>query len=171
MIPRTVVLITLAASAAKADCAPGQELYLSCEIEGESASLSVCYDEETAEYRYGPIGGEPTLILTETIENLHFTPWPGVGGAIWDDVTFRHDGADYVVTGGIERIFPEDEDEEIKLIPFGGVGIVRDGEQTARLMCAPETIEYEPGGNICNYKQEKGQVWNRSEGRWTPAPK
>jgi hypothetical protein len=69
-------------SKAQAGCAPGQEPFTSCQIEGRDTEVFVCFDDNVATYSYGPIGGSPELFLSETIAQVDFQPWSGLGTAI-----------------------------------------------------------------------------------------
>lgn len=171
MIIRTLFLTTVLGTVAHADCAPGEQVFTSCRIEGRNTEVFVCFDADTARYSYGPVGGPAELTLSETIENLEFEPWPGVGRSIWDSVTFRNGEYSYTVVGGVERLLPTENtlDAEIETRPYGGIEIARNDEVLDQLECISETVSYTFGDALYNAKIAAGQDWDSTLRQWVPA--
>ncbi|MCO4843011.1 MAG: hypothetical protein KC439_08920 [Yoonia sp.] len=162
-----VVLHVLAAGAAYADCPQGQEPFTSCQIAGRSTEVFVCFDDQVARYAYGPIGGPPELVLTETIERVDFAGWNGLGKAITESVTFYNGDYSYEVMGGFDRPF---SDEEMALGPrhLGWIDVAKNGEKLSRLECIPDTVSYGFGGGIHDAKMNAGLTWDSASETWMP---
>lgn len=156
------------ASIAQAGCPDGQEVFTSCQIADRATEVLVCSDAQVATYSYGPIGGPPDLVLTEPVGDVDFVPWPGVGKAIHETVTFYNDRFSYQVGAGFDRPFSE---EEMALGPqhFGWVEVARDGAALARLTCIPSTVTYGFGdGGIYAAKIAAGLRWDDRSQTWVP---
>ncbi len=153
------------ATDAAAGCPPGQEVFTSCQIEGRGTEVFVCFDNRDATYSYGPIGGAPDLVLSETIERVDFEPWSGVGTAIRESVTFYNGDYGYDVGGGFDRPF-SDEEMQQPIRRFGWVEVTESGAVAAYLECIPETVSYGFGGGIHDAKVAAGQTWDPASLTW-----
>lgn len=150
---------------AQADCPAGHEPFTSCQIEGRNTEVVVCFDDQVATYRYGPIGGTPDLTLSDPVAHVDFEPWNGLGTAISETVTFYNGDYSYEVGGGFERPFSE---EEMQLGPrrFGWIDVVQNGQSISRLQCIPDTVGYGWGGGIYDVKVAEGLVWDDYSKTW-----
>ncbi|AML51069.1 hypothetical protein [Falsihalocynthiibacter arcticus] len=150
---------------AQADCPVGQEAFTSCQIEGRNTEVFVCFDDQVATYRYGPIGGTPDLLLSDTVTHVDFEAWSGLGKAISETVTFYNGDFSYEVGGGFDRPFSE---EEMELGPrrFGWIDVAQDGQSLSRLECIPDTVGYGWGGGIYDAKVVAGLVWDDYSKTW-----
>lgn len=150
---------------ALAECPAGQEPFTSCKIEGQGTEVHVCFDDQMATYRYGPIGGAPDLVLSEAVAKVDYEPWSGVGKAISETVTFYSGGFSYEVGVGFERPFSEDE---MALGPqrFGWIDVAQNGQSLGRLQCIPDTVSFGFGGGIHEIKVAAGQEWDDSSKTW-----
>jgi hypothetical protein len=154
---------------AHAACPVGQEAFTSCQIEGLNTEVFVCHDDQVATYSYGPIGEPVDLFLLETIENVDFEPWSGVGRSIDERVTFYNGEFSYEVGGGFDRPFSEEEMlQEIRR--FGWIEIGQKGPSLGRLECIPDTVSYGFGGGIYDAKVAVGLVWDDYSKTWLPDP-
>lgn len=153
------------AAQAEAACPQGQEVFTSCRIEGRNTEVFVCHDDEFATYSYGTIGQPPDLFLSETIENVDFRPWSGLGKAILESVVFYNLGYSYEVVGGFDRPFSEDEMERENR-HFGWIEIAQYGNRLGRLECVPETVTYGFGGGLYDAKLATRQDWDDQSGSW-----
>tara|TARA_R110002126_G_scaffold30259_7_gene99238 strand:- start:115565 stop:116524 length:960 start_codon:yes stop_codon:yes gene_type:complete len=154
---------------AQAGCPQGQEPITSCEIKGRNTEVFACFDDQIATYSYGPIGGAPDLFLSETIEDVDFEPWSGIGKAIHEKVTFYNGDYSYEVGGGFDRPFSEEE----MLLPtrrFGWLDVAQNGETLNTLDCIPETVTYGFGGGIYDAKVAAGLEWDDYSKTWRPDP-
>ena len=150
---------------ALADCPAGQEVFTSCQIEGRGTEVAVCFDDEVVTYRYGPIGSAPDLTLMDTIANVDFEPWSGVGKAISESITFYNGDYAYDVGGGFDRPF-SDEEMQQPIRRFGWVEVTQSGEMAAYLQCIPETVIYGFGGGIHDIKVAARQTWDSESLTW-----
>ncbi|MEL6683990.1 MAG: hypothetical protein AAFN63_01135 [Pseudomonadota bacterium] len=168
MIKNTVVFLLLCAGVAHADCGPQQQTFMSCQIEGQSEHVSVCFDDDVAEYVFGP-EGQPELSLSEPVQTLSYTPWPGVGRSIWEDVTFRNGAYTYTVFGGFDRMFGDETEEDHAQPFFGGVHVRRGDVSVAELTCDRTTVDFAWGGGLWDAKQAAGMTWNFETRQWEAA--
>ncbi|GLQ35997.1 hypothetical protein GCM10007939_22810 [Amylibacter marinus] len=150
---------------ALADCPVGQEVFNSCQIKGRNTEVFVCFDDQVATYRYGPVAGTPDLVLSDTVIQVDFEPWSGLGKAISETVTFYNKGFSYEVAGGFDRPFSE---EEMALGPrrFGWINVAQNGQNLSRLECIPDTVTYGWGGGIYDAKDAAGLVWDDRSKTW-----
>ncbi|MFV0472662.1 MAG: hypothetical protein ACK5MQ_00230 [Pikeienuella sp.] len=111
-----------------AECAG--ETMISCET--GAGWLEVCVEpgdgpgEGAFTYAFGPKGA-PDLALREDMAAGTATPWPGIGGAIWESVDFRHEGHVYSIYIATDR-----SDESGMR---AGAHVIRGEETLARLSC------------------------------------
>ncbi|MDQ2065734.1 hypothetical protein Q9295_05080 [Xinfangfangia sp. CPCC 101601] len=153
------LLLTLALlpSAALADCGADTEIF-SCQI--GKKQLQICFDDRADVFAY-TFGrkGKPDLSLWETTPDLDFQPWPGVGSAIWENVTFYNDGHSYEVWTSVQRD-PEDQSGL-----SAGV-TVRQGETTlTTLTCNPGSAS-QSLDVIYDVKVAYGQCWSFADQAW-----
>lgn len=153
------IIAALGAAQAHAACPVGQEAFTSCQIEGRNTEVFVCHDDQAANYRYGPVGGPAELVLTDTVENVDFEPWSGLGKAIHERITFYNGDYSYEVGGGFDRPFSEEEMHQ-DIRRFGWVDVAQNGEGVSRLECIPETVSYGFGGGIYDAKVATGLAWD-----------
>ena len=72
------------AGAAQAACLTAEQTFMSCRIADSENVLRVCFDGTYIFYRYGPADQPPALALSEPVASVAYTPWPGIGRAIWE---------------------------------------------------------------------------------------
>ncbi|MEO0930330.1 MAG: hypothetical protein AAFY14_06730 [Pseudomonadota bacterium] len=153
-------------SIAHAGCGAGLAPFLTCEVGVKRKALSVCYNDEIVTYRFGPADA-PELVLTETVENIDFTPWPGAGRAIWEEVRFHNGAYTYAVFAGFDRLYGNTEDTDLATPFFGSVVVTRAGEMLADLQCNRETT-HAPWSGLFDAKRAAGQTWDRDAQIWRP---
>lgn len=153
------------ATQAGASCSQGQDVFTSCRIEGRNTEVFVCHDDQSASYSYGSIGQAPDLILSETIANLDFRPWSGLGKAIVESVIFYNQGYSYEVVGGFDRPF-SDEEMLREEWHFGWIEIAQNGKTLGRLDCVPETVTFAFGGGLYDAKLAARQEWDERTQSW-----
>lgn len=152
---------------AHAACPVGQEAFTSCQIEGRSTEVFVCHDDRVATYGYGPIGQPAELSLLDTVENVDFEPWSGLGKAIYERITLYNGDYSYEVGGGFDRPFSEEE-MLLDIRRFGWIDVAQNGEVVSRLECIPETVTYGFGGGIYDAKVNAGLAWDEDSETWLP---
>ena len=146
-------------SAGWAACA--SETILACQI--GSKQLDVCLDKDTVSYRFGPKGA-PELTLSDPLASVAFTPWPGVGGSMWQSVSFTNGDVTYEVWDSIERN-PEATEPRA-----GGINVMRGDTSLARLNCNRGSVE----GSVDLLYDSKlaiGQCWDRTNVVWGACPR
>lgn len=150
-----VLLLTLLPLPAFADCAGGEEVF-TCQIGAES--LEICHQGTDLTYAFGS-EGTPDLALTESLTTVNFTPWPGVGSAIWESVAFVNDDYAYEVWTSQDR----NGDENAPL--DAGINILNGEELVAELRCDPGTAS-QPLEGIWDLKESVGLCWEFSSYAW-----
>jgi hypothetical protein len=165
MLLRSAIAILAFTTAAHAACGPPQEAFLTCQIEGGSKVLNVCYDDTTVTYTYGPEGAAE-LTLTEPISTIAYTPWPGVGRAIWEEVTFQNGTYSYTIHAGFDRMFGDETEADNPTPHFGGVVVERDGALVVDLDCIRGTVDAPWGEGLYSAKEALGLVWNPVAREW-----
>lgn len=148
-----------------AACPVGQEAFTSCQIAGRNTEVFVCYDDHVVTYGYGPIGQPVELSLSDTVENVDFEPWSGLGKAIHERITFYNGDYSYEVGGGFDRPF-SDEEMLLDTRRFGWIDVAQNGEGVSRLECIPETVTYGFGGGIYDAKVAAGLDWDVYSKTW-----
>ena len=150
---RAALILALLATPASAAC-QGEEAF-SCQI-GQK-TLDVCYWKGALIYRYGP-EGHPELTIAEPLETVDYTPWPGIGSAIWETVSFRNDGYTYEIWTNIER------DPEATEPRAGGVRVMQGDATVAELSCNRGTAT--PMDGLYDLKSWIGQCWDGESKTW-----
>ncbi len=165
---KLVLPLILLAEPTWADCGGSEQTFLTCQIENSSKSVSVCFDDEIATYRFGPKMGIPELELTEPIASLGYTPWPGAGDTLWEEVMFSNSGYTYTVVSGLKRTFPDEKDAVVVEGLFGGVLVRRGEEEIANFSCDPFSVYYDFMGALSLAKNRLGFIY--SDGGWVRLP-
>lgn len=139
------------------------EVLLSCKIEDRDRVLSVCAANGQAYYSYGVPDHVPELELVRALRDVDVTPWPGVGGSIWEEMIFANEDMEYVVWQSMLRD-PENPEHT------GGVGVRTIGAEDdflASLNCDPETLFSEVGVfAFSDAKLANGQGWDLDQRIW-----
>ena len=151
---------------ANATCLDGEESFLSCTVEDGRKTLSVCLAGETATYRFGPRGGAPELEMVRDIGLVDYTPWAGVGRAIWEEVVFHNGSYSYLVYGSIDRLPPVDDDGVLVVDVGGGVTVMRSGQELAAFDCDPGTSDFNYSEILGETKEAAGYCWDRNRFAW-----
>lgn len=155
---RLVLALTLLPLPAFADCAGGAQVF-TCRIGAKS--LELCHQGDDLTYAFGP-AGTPDLTITESLTTVNFTPWPGVGSAIWESVIFLN--ADYAY----EVWTSQDRSPEAEGVIDGGVNVLNGEELVAELVCDPGTAS-QPLEGIWDLKESVGLCWEFSSYAWKTA--
>lgn len=167
---RYVIALMACTNPAWATCLDGEEAFMSCQIEDSTKSLRVCFDATTTYYRFGALGQPPELELSQPVATVKYTPWPGVGRSIWERVQFENEGYSYEVAAGFERMFGDEEYEDIPHRSFGGVRVTRGDDVILDLSCVRETVEFAWGEGLWTAKHNLGVVWDYDRRDWVELP-
>lgn len=130
-----------ASNAVAATGRPGEEIVLTCQIEGRDRQASVSLTEVDATYRYGPSRAEPELTLSSPLADLDYVRQPGAAGTVDEIVTFANGDTDYRFATGFRNGLQPDP---TALRPFGNLTVSRRGRDLATLSCNPDSIERAP---------------------------
>ena len=152
---RLALSLAVLATPAAADCLPEGGVF-SCQI-GDKR-LEICHETDTITYSFGP-AGQPEMQITEPMDSVAFTPWPGVSSAIWETVLFTNDGYGYEVWTSQER------DSEVEAPLEAGVRVLQGEEVVAELTCDPGTPSNSLAG-IWDLKEAVGMCWEFSSQSW-----
>ncbi|MEM0989317.1 MAG: hypothetical protein AAGK00_10585 [Pseudomonadota bacterium] len=132
-----IVVLLLGTGPAFADYCGEREAstIFSCAIEGSSRSVHVCRHEgDGIQYVYGRPGAEPELVLNRRPQELIYTPWNGVGRAIWASLGIPNGEYLYEVSFSYDKF---DQVESGTLLVFRRTDIV------ATLTCRPGTLVHD----------------------------
>lgn len=163
-IPLAALSLACWATLAQAECPAYQETFLSCSFDGGKI-VDVCINEDSLGYAFGPKGA-PELVIEHPIDEIEYTPWPGVSSTIWETVTFRNNGFSYAVTGYMIREFPEGEDEEITVVHGGVIDVYEGNEKLVTLNCNPENAVFVWTDALERAKKEAGRCYDFGVETW-----
>jgi hypothetical protein len=150
---RAALLLILLAAPAHATCQ--EEEIFSCPI-GKKV-VEVCAFRGEVTYSFGR-EGSPEIILYEPLETVAYTPWPGIGRAIWDMVAFENEGVTYEVWSSFDRL---DENAVLE----GGVNVLQGDETLATLTCDKGSVKWGLD-RIGDLKTGIGQCWDFEGQAW-----
>lgn len=145
----------LAPLPAMADCLPGGHVF-DCRI--GTKVLELCQQGEALTYSFGPRGA-PELVLAESHRSVDYTPWPGVGSAIWQSVTFVNQGYGYEVWTSSDRSGGGLE---------AGVNVLQNGAMIAQLHCDRGSASG-PLDTLYSLKESVGLCRDHMAHRWSAA--
>ncbi|MFO1203890.1 MAG: hypothetical protein U1E58_14765 [Tabrizicola sp.] len=151
---RAALLFILLAAPAHAICQ--EEEVFSCPI-GKKV-VEVCSFRGELTYSFGR-EGSPEIILYEPLETVAYTPWPGIGRAIWDSVAFENEGVTYEVWSSFDKM---DENAVLE----GGVNVLKGDKTLASLTCDKGSVE-RGLDFITDLKAGIGQCWSYDSQSWT----
>jgi hypothetical protein len=160
---RAALLLTLLLAApAQAACQNDLTIF-SCKIGAKT--LQVCEWKGMLIYQFGPEGA-PELSLTTPIQDADFTPWPGIGRTMWNELAFHNDGVTYRVWSSLEKQLEENQPEpQVE----GGVSVTRGEAELASLTCTPGSVTAALDV-IYDRKTAIGQCWDYEANRWQACP-
>lgn len=151
---RAALLLFLLTAPAHAAC-PGDTVS-SCRIGAKV--LEVCHAEGALTYAFGP-EGRPELTIAQPLDTAAYTPWPGIGRAIWDSLTFTNQGTTYEVWTSFDRM---DEAAQLE----GGVNLLEGETVLATLACDRGSVSTSLD-MVSELKAGIGQCWDFDAKVWT----
>lgn len=160
---RFLFLLTTLASPAFAACPDTTETAFACTFSSGSKAVDVCHNAETVSYAFGRPGRTPELSLSVPMTQVEYQPWPGIGRAIWETVTFRSGDVSYTVFGNIDRPVEEGTDPEVT----GGIEVRRGEAVLATLRCDPGSVSFAYGDGLYDAKTAAGQCWDPGTEVWS----
>jgi hypothetical protein len=150
---RAAILVFLLAAPAHAAC-PGDTAF-SCPI--GKKTLEICHAKGLLTYQFGR-KGKPELIISEPLETVAYTPWLGIGRAIWDSVAFENEGVTYEVWSSFDKM---DENAVLE----GGVNVMEGDTLLATLTCDKGSVGAALDA-ISDLKGGIGQCWDFDSRAW-----
>ncbi|KPD12708.1 hypothetical protein AN476_09060 [Phaeobacter sp. 11ANDIMAR09] len=154
-------LVLLASVQSAGACPVSSQTLVSCSFKGGSKVLTTCLSGNQVSYAFGGRDEEPDLALRRNVRNVGMVPWPGIGGAIWEEFTLKNKGISYTVYYSQER----NAGEGAPLT--GGVIVERGGEELAHLRCDRGSVESSGYGlPLFEAKERAGQVYSLEAGSW-----
>lgn len=150
---RIALAFAVLASPAAADCAGGEQVF-SCQIGVKY--LEICHIGGDLTYAFGPKGA-PDLALSESLLTVNFTPWPGVGSAMWETLAFQNDGYSYEVWTSQER-------DDVSPLE-AGINVLKGDEMIANMRCVPSTPSQALAG-VWDLKESVGLCWDFGNQAW-----
>ena len=152
------LILALLPLPAFAQCPGGTEVF-SCPA-GKKI-IEVCTLNGAVTYSYGP-KGKPDLSLSVPLQDADYTPWPGVGRAIWDSMAFHNEGYTYEVWASYDKL-------DQNAVWEGGVNVLKGEALQAQVSCNKGSVAGDLSGLI-NAKEAIGQCWNTNSFAWQTAP-
>ena len=141
---------------AHAACPNDSEIF-SCTIKGKP--LQICHWKGALIYNFGPIE-KPELSIAAPLDTIAFTPWPGIGGSIWESVAFSNQGYTYEAWTSVER------DPEATKGLQAGITVREAGSIVAELTC-DEGAPSQSLDVIYGLKESVGQCRDFEANAWT----
>lgn len=151
---RAALLILLLTAPVHATCQ--EEELFSCPI-GKKV-VEVCSWQGELTYSFGR-EGSPEIILYDPLETVDYSPWPGIGRAMWYMVAFQNEGVIYEVWSSFDRL---DENAVME----GGVNVMKGDDVIATLTCDKGEVNTALD-RITDLKADIGQCWDYDSQTWT----
>ncbi len=149
-------------------CEVGETRHFACSFENGTKAVELCHDDMQARYVFGPARGPAELRLTRALSEVGLVPWPGIGRTIWEEITFENEDHAYVVHGSIERVYPQNETDEITVVVSGGILVEKSGREVASLICDPDSVDFPWSSELFDAKEAAGQCYDPGEQIWQP---
>lgn len=159
----TAVLTALPALAPAQEGCFGAGLPLfHCTMKDGAKTLDVCLQGEAAFYRFGPRDGAAEMLLAHRVEDIHLTPWNGIGSNIYEELEFWAGDVTFQVHYRLERIAADNPDIS------GGVRVFRADQMLADLACDEGSVEERDFDMLFQAKERAGQCYNADAFMWSP---
>ncbi|NVK13954.1 MAG: hypothetical protein HWE35_07200 [Rhodobacteraceae bacterium] len=150
----------LANSAAVLACPEGAETLVSCTFKGGAKTLTTCLHGEQATYVFGTPGRQPELEMKRDVREVGMTPWPGIGGSIWEEAIFVNGDVRYIVYYSISK------DPGARNPMEGGVVVEQYGVELAHLRCDAGSVLSGYPLPLFDAKVAAGQEYSMETGEW-----
>ena len=134
----TAITVGSSGYAVASSCAQGEGFFY-CQTANKKKEVSVCATEQTAYYRFGPVGKAPEMALSLPRHRLQGYVWLGVGKDMTYSVEFYNQNITYEVGQYFERV--TNDNDEVDVNTTGSI-VVKEGADKvlAVIECSPETI-------------------------------
>lgn len=138
--PLLVLLSAASASAGEHCLLDGAEMF-SCTVKDDKKAVAICdmvwEDGDKVSYAFFEPGQAPELAIERRKAQMAYRPWNGVGRWVSDAVTFM--AADGVHAYEVWYAYDRNEGGEID----GGVNVLKNGEEIARLACDAGSVRHD----------------------------
>ncbi|WP_323766263.1 MULTISPECIES: hypothetical protein [Roseobacteraceae] len=155
LVLAALCLPTAAAAACFGDA--GTPLF-HCTVDGGETEIRVCLQDNAAYYAYGAPGRAPDIVFSRHVQDIHLTPWPGIGRTYWEEVAFANGPFEYRINHSFDR--------NGELPASGLLTVTRDGLQIAELRCqtgGASVADFQP---LFDAKEESGQCYDLGSRVW-----
>ena len=156
------IAFVLLPGVAAADCV-GTKL-VSCKIASSQKRMELCLDQGSLHYQFGAVG-KPELELTRDVEQVVYTPWPGIGRTMWEELSFENEGVTYQFSSYAEKLMEEGTEDDLAL--GTDLNVLRGEKLLAQFSCDPAQVsDFYPVGVVL---YERGYCigddgWRKSAG-------
>lgn len=134
----SIVAFSGSTYAMASSCPQGEEFFY-CQTANKKKEVSVCATEQTAYYRFGPVGKAPEMTLSLPRHRLQGYVWLGVGNYMNYSVEFYNQNITYEVIQYLEHMINDNDEVDVNVT---GSIVVKEGadKELAVIECSPETI-------------------------------
>ncbi len=155
-----LAFVTGATGPAVAACPSSMQTILSCTFSNGKKVLDTCQNGEFATYAFGKVNKKPEMYLETPMRGLNYTPWNGIGRAIYEQVIFRNEDISYVVWSGFER-------DPGMIDPLRAGIVVEDQNENvlAELRCDIGSVRAEIDG-LYDAKSNLNMCWDYNDFQW-----
>lgn len=132
---RAAIVFGLLPGIAAAECV-GTSL-VSCKVAGSQKRMELCLDGGSLQYQFGA-AGKVELTLTRDVEQVLYTPWPGIGRTMWEELSFENEGVTYQFSSYAEKLMEEGTEDDLAL--GTDLNVLRGETLLAQFSCDPAQV-------------------------------
>ena len=161
---RAALVFTLTPTLAAAACP--EVTLVSCGLAKSQKRVELCLTGDTLRYRFGTAQAVELELIRDLAE-ASFTPWPGIGRTMWEELSLENEGVTYQFSSYSEKLMEEGTEDQLAL---GTDLFVQRGDQVlAKLTCDPAQVsDFYPVGEAL---QALGYClgedgWRKGAGDW-----
>lgn len=125
----SLLLLSLVALEASADCGKGKTTIFKCET-AKGKQIQVCDDSKTIEYSFGKLSEKPEIVLNVPRNNVTTRQWDGWGTSEWYEIYVPNGKTTYAV---YEAIHKSNQTAE------SGVKVIVDEKEVATVRCGQKS--------------------------------
>lgn len=132
---RAAILLACAPGIAAADCA-GTTL-VSCATAKSPKRIELCLIGDDLRYRFGA-PGRVELELIRDVAAVSYTPWPGIGRVMWEELSLENAGITYQFSSYAEKMMEDGTEADLSL--GTDLTVLRGETQLAQISCDPAQV-------------------------------
>ncbi len=139
---------------------------VSCGLANSAKRVELCLTGDSLRYRFGT-AQNTELELIRDVAEASYTPWPGIGRTMWEELSLENAGTTYQFSSYAEKLMEEGTEDQLAL---GTDLLVLRGEKVlAKLTCDPAQVsDLYPVGKALHARGyclgEDG--WRKGAGAW-----